>query len=117
MTARAHNFAMHPCLRPLEDDAGEIVAYSFWCPGCATIDRRHGLHVFTVRDADGDPEQEWSFNGTDSFEPSLSYENSPKCHAHPTAGQLRFYPDCEHGLAGQVVDMLPIPPGRHKERS
>ena len=46
---RPHNFLMHPCLTPLEDDAGEIVAYSFWCPGCATIDRRHGLHVFTSK--------------------------------------------------------------------
>ena len=100
---------MHPHLTPLEDDAGEIVAYSFWCPGCATIDRRHGLHVFTIRDEDGDKDHEWSFDGEASFEPSLAYENEPYCHLHLTDGKLRYYPDSRHALAGQVVDMVPAP--------
>ncbi len=107
---------MHSFLTPLEDNAGRIVGYSFWCPGCATIDRRHGLHVFTVKDADGDPEQEWTFDGNASFEPSLAYETAPYCHLHLTDGRLRYYPDST-ALAGQTVDMVPIPVGKHRERS
>ena len=56
------------------------VGYAFWCPGCASIDLRHGLHVFTVKDVDGNPEQEWHFDGEASFEPSLAYETAPYCH-------------------------------------
>jgi hypothetical protein len=108
---------MHPYLDPVTDDDGQISGWAFWCPGCATIDRRHGLHVFTVKDADGDPDQEWSFDGNASFEPSLAYERSPGCHLHLTDGKLRYYPDCEHGLAGRVVDLPEIPPGRHRERN
>ena len=100
---------MHPFLQPLEDDAGEIVAYEFWCPGCATIDRKHGLHVFTVMDPDGDKDQEWSFDGEASFEPSLAYENEPYCHLHLTGGMIRYYPDCRHSMAGQSVPMVPAP--------
>ena len=100
---------MHSFLTPLEDQAGQIVAYSFWCPACAIIDRRHGLHVFTVKDADGDPEQEWSFDGEASFEPSLAYENEPYCHLHLTGGIIRYYPDSRHAMAGQSVPMVPAP--------
>jgi hypothetical protein len=107
---------MHPHLEQLTDDDGKVVAYQFWCPGCALIDERHGLHVFTVKDADGDPEQELSFDGNASFEPSLAYERSPGCHLHLTDGKLRYYPDCQHALAGQIVEMVPVPDGEHEER-
>jgi hypothetical protein len=107
---------MHSHLEELVNDEGEIVAYQFWCPACALINEKHGLHVFTVKSPDGDPEQEWSFDGNASFEPSLSYENSPRCHAHLRAGKLHFYDDCEHPLAGQVVEMVPVPNGEHEER-
>ena len=100
---------MHPCLRPLENDFGEIVAYEFWCPACAAIDARHGLHVFTVKDEDGDKDQEWSFDGEATFEPSLAYENEPYCHLHLTGGIIRYYPDCHHSMAGQSVPMVPVP--------
>jgi len=100
---------MHPYLQPLEDDAGEIVAYEFWCPGCASIDPRHGLHVFTVNDEGGNKDQEWSFDGEASFEPSLAYENEPYCHLHLTGGIIRYYPDCRHSMAGQSVPMMPTP--------
>jgi hypothetical protein len=107
---------VHPLIEQLTDDDGETVAYQFWCPACATIDRKHGLHVFTVKDADGDPDQEWSFDGEASFEPSLAYENEPYCHLHLTAGKLRYYPDCHNSMAGQVAEMVPIPDGEHEER-
>ena len=71
------NYHRHPCLRPIRGEKGEINGYAFWCPGCASIDHRHGLHVFTIKDKDRDPDQEWSFDGKCSFEPSLAYETDP----------------------------------------
>ena len=68
---------MHPFLKPIYSEHGEVSGYAFWCPGCAAIDPRHGLHVFTVKSEDGDPDQEWSFDSNASFEPSLTYETAP----------------------------------------
>jgi hypothetical protein len=97
---------VHPFLRFKQTKSED--RYEFWCPAC------NSLHAFTTRHPD--PDLTWTFNGEDSFEPSLSYENSPRCHAHLTAGHLKFYNDCEHGLAGQTVAMVPIPPGEREER-
>jgi len=110
------NPEMHPFLRPVKGKDGEVTGYAFWCPGCASLHSRHGLHVFTVKDADGDPEQEWSFDGEASFEPSLAYEDEPYCHLHLTQGMIRYYPDSKNALAGQVVPMEPIPARAKKER-
>jgi hypothetical protein len=97
---------MHPHLRHFKTK--RIEGYQFWCPACNSI------HVFTTRHPD--PDLTWDFDGNASFEPSLSYELSPRCHAHLTDGKLRFYPDCEHVLAGQTVDMVPIPDDAGDER-
>jgi len=110
------NPEMHPFLRPVKGKDGEVTGYAFWCPGCASLHSRHGLHVFTVKDAEGDPEQEWSFDGEASFEPSLAYEDEPYCHLHLTQGMIRYYPDSKNALAGQVVPMEPIPARAKKER-
>lgn len=107
---------MHPLLSPLPHEGTMVTGYAFWCPGCASINSAHGLHVFIVRDADGNSDQEWTFDGDSSFEPSLAYESAPECHLHLTDGQIRYYPDCEHFLAGQIVEMVPIPNGEHEER-
>lgn len=105
---------IHPFLRPQHDEDEEVVAYSFWCPACASIDPVYGLHVFTVKDED--PDQTWSFDGEASFEPSLAYEDEPYCHLHLTAGVLRYYPDSRHAWAGQSVPMVPIPDDAGDER-
>ena len=104
---------VHPYLSEQQED-DRTWGYAFWCPGCAAIDPAHGLHIFIVDDED--PDYSWEFDGEASFEPSLAFETSPKCHLHLTQGVLRYYPDCEHSLAGQNVDMVPIPPGDHEER-
>jgi len=105
---------LHPyLLEQREEDA--VVGYAFWCPGCASVDPKHGLHVFTVS-SDAGEDEEWSFDGVSTFEPSLAYELDPACHLHLTQGWLRYYPDCSHPLAGQVVAMVPVPAGDHEER-
>ena len=105
---------MHPLLLHIKTDDAE--GYAFWCPACAQIDEKHGLHVFTIKDPGGDPDKKWSFDGNASFEPSLTYKSAPYCHLHLTGGKLRYYSDST-ALAGQTVDMVPIPPGRHEERA
>jgi hypothetical protein len=65
---------MHLLLREEKDD-GEAWGYSFWCPGCASVDPVHGLHVFITKDED--PDFTWQYDGESSFEPSLSYETHP----------------------------------------
>jgi hypothetical protein len=107
---------MHAFLRSIHGKDGKATGYAFWCPGCASLDPRYGLHVFTVKDQDGDSEQEWSFDGEASFEPSLAYESDPYCHLHLTDGMIRYYSDCKHAMAGQVVPLGPIQAGAKKER-
>ncbi len=102
---------MNPFLRPIKTEDTE--GYQFWCPACASIDPKFGLHVFTTKHPD--PDLAWSFDGNASFEPSLAYENEPYCHLHLTDGKLRYYPDST-ACAGQVLDMVPIPDGEHSER-
>jgi hypothetical protein len=108
--------SMHAFLRPIHGADHEITGYAFWYPGCATVDPCHGLHVFTVKAESGDAEQEWSFDGHDSFEPSLAYETDPNCHLHLTQGMIRYYPDCSHALAGEVAPLGQIPPDGKLER-
>ena len=91
---------MHPYLQ--EDDDG----ISFWCPGCASLDPNEGMHFFRL--VSDDIDQRWEFDGNSSFEPSLAYEK-PQCHLHLTAGEIRYYPDCEHELAGKTIPLGPIP--------
>jgi hypothetical protein len=105
---------MHPFLKP--HNKGGNQGFAFWCPACAAIGPEFGIHVFTVKSADGDADQEWTFDGEASFEPSLAYENEPYCHLHLTNGELRYYADSRHAMAGQVVPMVAMPAGRHPER-
>jgi hypothetical protein len=107
---------MHEFLRAIRRQDEEIVGYAFWCPGCALLDSSNGLHVFTVKDVDSDPVQEWTFDGVASFEPSLAYESDPYCHLHLTEGVIRYYPDSSHALAGKNVPMEAIPEGAIEER-
>jgi len=65
---------------------------------------------------DGDPEQEWTFDGVASFEPSLAYESDPYCHLHLTEGVIRYYPDSKHALAGKNVPIEAIPEQATEER-
>jgi Family of unknown function (DUF6527) len=92
-------------LRPVKDDADRVLGYSFSCKGCDCG------HVFYVRGA-----LVWEFNGDmdrPTFTPSLlnTCPNHPdpalrRCHLQLTKGQLHYYSDCSHALAGQVVALV-----------
>lgn len=75
----------------------------FWCPGCET------LHAVTEgwswdRPAD-DPERV-------TIAPSILVQGGSenlRCHSFIRAGRWEFLSDCTHDLAGQTVDMVPLP--------
>lgn len=82
-----------------------------WCPGC---DYQHAL---AVAGEDGTepagPTWEWDGNHeTPTFSPSLLVHETgdqPRCHSFIRAGRWEFLSDCGHPLAGQTVDMVPLP--------
>lgn len=103
-------------IREWEDPYEGMV--TFWCVGC---DSGHTIEV--------GKDQSWSWDGNakePTFSPSvLSYPHQqsfsppgskhreprlmPRCHMFVTAGKLVYLSDCEHELAGQTVDMVPLP--------
>lgn len=81
------------------DQQGVVAGYLFWCPGCEE------LHQYTV--------PRWQFNENmefPTFSPSLLYPSKvPLCHIFLTDGRIQFLSDCGHKLAGQTVDLPPLP--------
>lgn len=81
-----------------------------WCPGC---DYQHRV---TVVGEDGSQDSVvWEWDGnveTPTFSPSIlvhAGERQPVCHSFIRAGRWEFLGDCTHALAGQTVDMVPLP--------
>lgn len=80
--------------------------YWFWCPGCEQA------HRYAVGTGEG---PRWTFNGDmdkPTFTPSLGLNMSrpeSRCHLFVTDGRIQFLPDSYHKLAGQTVDMVPVP--------
>lgn len=76
----------------------------FFCPGC---DGAHAIPITGLR--------AWAFDGnydSPTLSPSLlTYKTnvSPQCHSFIRAGQIQFLQDCGHALAGQTVDLQPLP--------
>jgi len=94
-------------------------ALTYWCPGC------QGGHTITFGAA-----SDWTWDGNadaPTISPSvLSYahqrsfdENNPEsdeapapwpqCHAFVRGGKIEYLSDSGHALAGQTVDMVPLP--------
>lgn len=97
-----------------------------WCPRC------HHAHCFTLSNDDGTvpsgPVWEWDGNlEVPSFSPSLLCIDatfygeerdadghrvmigSGNCHSFVRSGRWEFLTDSGHHLAGQTVDMVPLP--------
>jgi hypothetical protein len=75
--------------------------YHFWCPGCKVA---HGFQV-----------PGWAFNNdmnSPTVTPSLlSTGGDRHCHLFITEGKLQFLTDCNHVLAGKIVDIPEWPYG------
>lgn len=113
----------NPLIRHVVIDAhGDLHdAYYWWCPGCEAFDPRRsgaGTHMFHI--------PPWTFDGNfdaPTFEASyLSYgweappeaaargiKGAPRCHSFVRLGRIQYLGDSEHPLAGQTVDMVPLP--------
>lgn len=95
-------------LRPVNDVAGVLCGYAFFCPGCDHV------HVFFTA---GDPT--WNFDGDmlkPTFSPSLKNTTpdhpDPKqrcCHLNLVAGRIVYAADCSHDLANQTADLPDYP--------
>lgn len=86
---------------------------TFWCPGC------NSGHTVTYGGG-----ETWQWDGN-TERPTLSPSvlangtrgNSteewnrahPRCHTFVRDGRIEYLNDCEHDLAGQTIDMVPIP--------
>jgi hypothetical protein len=84
-----------------------------WCPGCSEgRTSGSGYHALIVKAPEGSSAPVWGWDGNierPTFTPSLLCEGEIRCHSFIVAGQWQFLGDCEHPLAGQTVDMVPLP--------
>ena len=88
-----------------------------WCPGCNL------LHRISFAGENGDlPPVCWEFDGNitaPTVSPSLLITaryggegpdgHDLRCHSFVRAGRWEFLSDCTHALAGQTVDLPPVP--------
>lgn len=82
-----------------------------WCPGC---DHAVAIPIVGVDGSQPDgPRWEWDGNvEAPTFSPSILQHpsgNIPLCHSFIKAGRWEFLSDSTHDLAGQTVDMVPLP--------
>lgn len=74
--------------------------YAHWCPGCER------LHILP---------NDWTFNGDverPTFSPSFLHrlgQEGPVCHYFVREGRIEYCGDSHHALAGQTVDIPPLP--------
>jgi len=79
---------------------GELVGYTFYCPGCREI---HNINT------------SWRFNGDyekPTIEPSILVQweegvmfQKMRCHSFIRNGDIQFLTDCTHELAGKTVPL------------
>jgi len=94
------------------EDAPKWRVIHLWCPGC------DHLKAIPIPAEDGTLPKNgphWTWNGsleTPDLNPSILQHQSgsmPNCHSYLRNGQWQFLSDCTHALAGQTVDMVPLP--------
>lgn len=97
-----------------------------WCPGC---DRQHAWYVVDDQGVSAHgPGHTWTWDGNidrPTIGPSLlvhpdpplpsgekhvdGYKPQPLCHSYVRDGRWEFLSDSTHHLAGQTVDLVPLP--------
>lgn len=98
---------VHNLLTSDEKPAGKVCWV--WCPGC------NQAHRITVVGDDGSRDTIiWDWDGNveqPTFDPSILCKVSEldTCHSYLKEGKWQFLSDSTHRLAGQTVDMIPLP--------
>jgi Family of unknown function (DUF6527) len=80
-----------------------------WCPGC---DSAHRVAVVGKDGTLPRDEPTWDWDGNvdaPTISPSILCHGTQVCHSFIRAGRWEFLADCGHALAGQTVDMVPLP--------
>lgn len=92
------------------------VGWAFWCPAC---DQHHVLFTaptFNVHTNASTPV--WLFDGNQehpTFSPSLIVTGKyGKCHLFLRQGKIEYLGDCEHAMAGQIIDLPDLPRFDHQ---
>lgn len=94
------------------DDTPRWRTIYIWCPGC---DHIKGIPVPGEDGTLPSDGPHWEWNGdlvSVTLAPSiLQYETGsmPRCHSFLQRGRWQFLADSTHELAGQTVDMVPLP--------
>jgi len=80
----------------LDREDGKFRGWIVWCPAC------DGIHVYDER---------WDFNGDiekPTFHPghvATSTVSKDLCHSVLEDGELKYFEDCSHQLAGKSVQL------------
>jgi hypothetical protein len=82
---------------------------AWYCPGCKYE------HAVTINPEKNSLGAGWNWNRNlyyPSFTPSVRCYSDYNaritgCHCFITNGKIQFLSDCQHELAGQIVDMVP----------
>lgn len=87
-----------------------------WCPGCDS------LHAVNLPGPNGfQPSVCWEWDGNETaptISPSIlcyGSANGGNCHSFVRNGKWEFLSDSNHALAGQTVEMVPLPDWLVKE--
>lgn len=90
---------------------GTTGMYSFFCPGCGKT------HAVYTKQENNQEHPIWGFNGDvnkPTFTPSVAVLSTTKiagayretrCHSFIREGRIEYLPDCDHELAGQIIEM------------
>lgn len=92
------------------------LAHWIWCPGCSSAHRPQ-TRLPDIEASFVGLLWEWDGNLVrPTFSPSYKtwWSEGPEhiekiCHSFIRDGQWQFLNDCTHALAGQTVDMVPVP--------
>jgi uncharacterized protein YlaI len=89
----------------------------FMCPACDHV------HSLPIEGRYTGPHDKWTWNGNvdkPTFAPSVrawydrpAHDGRPArtyvCHSFVREGRIEYLSDCTHRLAGQTVDLIPLP--------
>lgn len=104
--------AIVPRIEPISKGTvpGNDGYYQFMCPGCLEL---HVVPLSTKKE----PGHAWKWNGDVNF-PTLTpsilvnkgkiFPDQLRCHSFIKNGRIEFLSDCEHSLAGKIVDLMEI---------
>ena len=108
---------MNPIVKEQQYERNGIIVtrHMYWCPGCDSV------HAIAIRPSVNDNGAGWTWDGNlekPTYEPSqltkYTYgaegnKRTEICHTFIRQGKIQYLSDCTHSMAGQTVEMQPLP--------